>query len=566
MHGRSSRPSASWIRRIVGGLLLLGCAAFAAEPAPAPPAVPSSGAAPAAEPMRLHLRFRERRPDGRWTVAGRTEAWNPQAVAIIVCDMWDSHHSHRAALRTAELVPRMNRLLEAARGRGSLIVHAPSGCMAAYENHPARKVAQSAAKPADFPADIGKWCYKIPAEEGVTYPLDQSDGGADDAPEDLAKWHATLAAAGRNPKAPWQKQIDGLRIDDRDAISDSGEEIWALLAARGVKHVLLCGVHTNMCVLGRPFGLRQMAKNGRQVALLRDLTDTMYNPARAPYVNHFVGTDLIVEHIEKVVCPTVESTDVLGGTRFRFAEDRRRVLFVIGEDEYKTETTLPEFARRDLEPAGFDCRFVFADAKERDRFPKLAEEIAAADLIFVSVRRRLPEPEAILALRKHLTDGKPLIGIRTANHAFSAKLKPPAGEVPSPREWRDFDAAVFGGSYVGHHGVGPKTALAIPRTLVEPHPILTGLAADSFVGNGSLYRVRPVAPDALVLLEGTIPDHPTEPIAWIRPCKLGPVPARIFYTSLGHPQDFEQDAFRTFLRHAVLWSLDLGVPQPLKPR
>jgi hypothetical protein len=76
-----------------------------------------------------------------------------------------------------------------------------------------------------------------------------------------------------------------------------------------------------MCVLGRPFGLRQMAKNGRDVVLMRDMTDTMYNPARSPHVSHFAGTELMVEHVEKYVCPTITSDQVLGGAPFRFKGD-----------------------------------------------------------------------------------------------------------------------------------------------------------------------------------------------------------------------------------------------------
>jgi nicotinamidase-related amidase len=103
---------------------------------------------------------------------------------------------------------------------------------------------------------------------------------------------------GRNPKAPWVRQHEGIKIHDGDAISDSGVEIWGLLTQRKIDNVILVGVHTNMCVLGRPFGLRQMAKNGKNVVLMRDMTDTMYNPQRWPYVTHFEGTALIVEHIE----------------------------------------------------------------------------------------------------------------------------------------------------------------------------------------------------------------------------------------------------------------------------
>jgi hypothetical protein len=64
-----------------------------------------------------------------------------------------------------------------------------------------------------------------------------------------------------------------------------------------------------------------MAKNGKNVVLMRDLTDTMYNPQRAPQVSHFEGTRRIIEHIEKYVCPTVTSDQVLGGKEFRFKGD-----------------------------------------------------------------------------------------------------------------------------------------------------------------------------------------------------------------------------------------------------
>ena len=72
--------------------------------------------------------------------------------------------------------------------------------------------------------------------------------------------------------------MPALEIKDGDAISDSGIEIWNLMEQRGIKNVLLLGVHLNMCVVGRPFGLRNMATAGKNVALVRDLTDTMYDP------------------------------------------------------------------------------------------------------------------------------------------------------------------------------------------------------------------------------------------------------------------------------------------------
>src|SRR5262249_44260988 len=154
--------------------------------------------------------------------------------------------------------------------------------------------------------------------------------------------------------------------------------------------------HTNMCVLGRPFGLRQMAKNGKNVVLMRDMTDTMYNPARWPFVNHFRGTDLIVEHIEKFVCPTITSNQILGGKAFRFKNDvRPLVVLAISEDEYKTRQTLPDFARDLLQDRlGVDTQVLLGDSKNPNIIPGLAEALSRADLLLVSMRRRaMPEKD-----------------------------------------------------------------------------------------------------------------------------------------------------------------------------
>jgi nicotinamidase-related amidase len=269
-------------------------------------------------PLTLRSRVPSAENKDKYEVTLTKAAWRADQTAIIVCDVWDQHHCLNAVRREGEMLPRMNQVLEKARSQGVFIIHAPSDCMAAYENHPGRKLAQAAPKASTLPKDIGTWCHKIPAEAKLTYPIDQSDGGEDDDLQEHAEWHAKLKAMGRNPKAPWKKQHEGIKIYPGDAISDSGVEIWNLLEQRGIKNVILVGVHTNMCVLGRPFGLRQMAKNGKNVVLMRDMTDTMYNPKSRPYVSHFKGTELIIEYIEKCVCPTVTSDQLLGGRPFQF--------------------------------------------------------------------------------------------------------------------------------------------------------------------------------------------------------------------------------------------------------
>lgn len=273
------------------------------------------------------------------------EQWLPDHTAIIVCDMWDLHHCKNAVIREGEMAPRMNQVLEKARSDGVLIIHAPSSCMKPYEGTPARERAKTAPTAARLPDKIGEWCKQIPAEERAVYPIDQSDGGEDDDPAEHAAWAKELTAKGLNPKAPWTKQIDVLRIDqDKDAISDSGVEIWNLLEARNIDNVILMGVHVNMCVAGRPFGLRQMAKNGKHVVLMRDLTDAMYNPQRWPFVSHGQGTERFIAHLERHVCPTITSDQLIGGQPFTFsnatAGKKRLQIILLGDST--TEAIIPK--------------------------------------------------------------------------------------------------------------------------------------------------------------------------------------------------------------------------------
>ncbi len=232
------------------------------------------------------------------------EIWNTNETALIICDMWDKHWCPTATARVGELAPFMNRVVNAARERGVFIIHAPSSVVDFYAGHPARQRALNAPKADNLPAEIQSWCSWLDEKEEKVYPIDQSDGGCEC--EDCESYEA------------WRKQVEDIQIEDVDAISDSGVEIWNLLEDRGIENVMLMGVHTNMCVLGRPFGLRNMARYGKNVVLVRDLTDTMYNPKRFPYVDHFKGTELIIEHIERYICPTTTSSVLTGAAAFRF--------------------------------------------------------------------------------------------------------------------------------------------------------------------------------------------------------------------------------------------------------
>ncbi|MCB1212194.1 MAG: hypothetical protein KDK97_22920, partial [Verrucomicrobiales bacterium] len=154
-----------------------------------------------ADESSLTLTLQSRAPSGR--VALAKEQWLPSRTAIIVCDMWDLHHCKNAVIREGEMAPRMNDVLEKARGQGVLIIHAPSSCMKAYDGTPARERAKAAPTAARLPDKIGEWCKQVPAEEQAVYPLDQTDGGEDDDPIVHAAWAKELEAKGLNSRAPW---------------------------------------------------------------------------------------------------------------------------------------------------------------------------------------------------------------------------------------------------------------------------------------------------------------------------------------------------------------------------
>jgi nicotinamidase-related amidase len=273
------------------------------------------GSSAAETALQLNLRSRTRSGDN-FIVAERKVSWEAKKTALIICDMWDDHWCKSAARRVGEMAGPLNEVVKAARARGVLIIHAPSTCAKFYDGTPQRKRAQLAKfAPSPVPLATSErwgtaWCWTDPKHEAVL-PIDDSDMGCDCQPVKCPIREA------------WTRQISSIEIGPADAITDNGQETWNLLSAGGIENVILCGVHLNMCVLGRPFAIRQMVKLGKNVALMRDMTDTMYNPERPPGVNHFAGTDLVIEHVEKYWCPSFTSSDLTGAPPFRFKDEPR---------------------------------------------------------------------------------------------------------------------------------------------------------------------------------------------------------------------------------------------------
>jgi len=268
----------------------------------------------AGEGLRLEARHRVadgKNPEKYKAVVERV-AWDPHQTCVVICDMWDHHTCKSAEERVGEMAPRVNAFCNVLRDRGALIIHCPSDTMSYYKDFPGRKLAEAAPK-VETKVPLQRWCSRDLKKGEPALPIDDSDGGCPEGgPKKATKPY------------PWTKENAAIEIKDGDAITDSAEAFY-LMKQRGITNVIVLGVHENMCVLGRPFSIRQMVTQGQNVLLVRDLTDTMYNPAMPPHVDHFTGTDLVCEHIEKYWCPSITSDQVLGGAAFRFAADKRPV-------------------------------------------------------------------------------------------------------------------------------------------------------------------------------------------------------------------------------------------------
>ena len=225
---------------------------------------------------------------------------------------------------------------------------------------------------------------------------------------------------------------------------------------------------------------------------------------------------------------------------------RPHIVMLIAEREYQTDETLPAFAKAHL--GDYRVTVLLEDPEDRNRFVGM-EAVDEADVLLVSVRRRTLPPSQLDRVRRHVSSGKPVIGIRTASHAFSLRNKP----APQGRGvWPEFDRAVFGGNYTNHYGNALQTTISVERSFGK-HPLMRGLASiESFSSGGSLYRVSPLAEGAVVLMTGRVQGESPEPVAWTYRRSDG---GKSFYTSLGHVDDFQGPVLPQLLVNAVAWAV-----------
>ncbi|MDR2761736.1 MAG: isochorismatase family protein [Planctomycetaceae bacterium] len=287
------------------------------------------------------VNLRNRSKEGE--VKNVAEKWNPKETAIIVCDMWAFHPCVHATARLEDLAKEMNGVFDKAREKGILIIFAPSShdIDKYYGDLPARKTSAKYRKGFGNPRHWDFWVHgrggenehshlAFDGEKDSVWPLPGGDPNCFES----------------HGKTPDFRQTEILKIKDTDILTDDFVEMIGnkehkdcLFKERGIKNVILMGVHTDMCVIGRPFGCRAMKIAGYNTVLCRDLTDSAWNCASRikGAMDHFRGLDKVVEYIETYICPTITSTDITGSPAFKFDENKYANLFPIPVSPIKKE-------------------------------------------------------------------------------------------------------------------------------------------------------------------------------------------------------------------------------------
>ncbi len=211
-----------------------------------------------------------------------TESVDPKRVGVIAVDVWNFHWCKTATMRVDAIVPRMNKALDAARSLGMTVMLCPSDVVENYVGYPQREAIFALPK------------IPVPSVVNVTCPPVPDAGGC---------------ACGRercDVNYGWDGMHPALRIGADDWMPDTQAEVYALCKKYGLTHLIYVGFHTQVCLLGKPMGLKAMKSAGLNCVLARDMTDAHpgYDPARnfTPDLN----TEQVVEHFEKHLAPTIQ--------------------------------------------------------------------------------------------------------------------------------------------------------------------------------------------------------------------------------------------------------------------
>ena len=245
---------------------------------------------------------------------------------------------------------------------------------------------------------------------------------------------------------------------------------------------------------------------------------------------------------------------------------QKRIVFVTGDDEYRSEISMPMIAKILEKRHNFHCDVAYAvDPQTAECNPKYQQNIQGLEnlktanlAVFFTRFRALPDKQLNLIL-DYVNSGKPIIGLRTSTHAF----RYPDG--PNTKWNDDFGREVFGQKWITHHGHTSTTDVSVIPEMAS-HPILRGISKPFHCASW-LYHVTPLVGDCKPILIGKsvdsekkpeqLKEYPlTQPVAWTKTYSgKGGNSARVFFTTLGHPKDFENESMRKLIINAIYWAL-----------
>ena len=268
----------------------------------------------------------------------------------------------------------------------------------------------------------------------------------------------------------------------------------------------------------------------------------------------------------------------------------KHVVLVSGDEEYRSEELMPQLGKILAKYHGFKCTVLFAidpktgniDPVNRSNIPGL-EALKTADLMIIFTRFRDLPDEQMQHVVQYVEAGKPVLGLRTATHAFSiAKGKTYARYSWNNREWdAGFGRQVLGETWINHHGHhGKESTRGLVAKGMENHPIVHG--CEDIWGPTDVYAVRlPLPGDCQPLVMGQVltgmnpTDKPVEgpkndpmmPVAWIKTYKVGSGPTgRVFTTTMGAANDFASEGLRRLVVNAAYWCVGLEDKIPARAK
>uniref|UniRef100_A0A7C4LIQ4 ThuA-like domain-containing protein n=1 Tax=Schlesneria paludicola TaxID=360056 RepID=A0A7C4LIQ4_9PLAN len=263
----------------------------------------------------------------------------------------------------------------------------------------------------------------------------------------------------------------------------------------------------------------------------------------------------------------------------------KHIVFVSGDEEYRSEEALPQLAKILAKHHGFRCTVLFAiDPATGEINPNYTrnipglEKLATADLMVVFVRFRDLPDEQMQHFVEYVESGRPIIGLRTATHAFNNPGSPKFARY----HWQSkvqgyeqgFGRQVLGETWISHHGHhGKESTRGIPAPGQEGHPILKGIASGDIWGPTDVYGVRlPLPGDCQPIVLGQVlsgmnkddppvsgpKNDPMMPIAWTKTYTGAKgKTARVFTTTMGAATDLVAEGTRRMLVNACYWALGM---------